>query len=77
MATLSKRPRRTVRRQADAMVWSAGRHRPVIVALHPDGVIGLRLYQTRKEVFINAADAYRRAVAEEAAIRRATRKKAK
>jgi len=69
-------PGSKVTRKTRATVYSRGA-RAVIVTLYPDGVIGLRLTKHRREENVDAADVYRRAVAERVAIERAQRRKRK
>jgi hypothetical protein len=83
METPSKRkrvkwgdPGSKVVRRTSAVVFSAGARR-VIVAVYPDGVIGLRLSKLRREEFINADDAYRNAVMLRKANERAAKRKKK
>ena len=67
---------RVVRRTTVA-VFSMGKRRPVIVAVYPDGRIGLRLTKQQREEFVFADDTYREAVIRRKANERATRKKGK
>ena len=70
-------PGSKVRRATTASVFSAGKRRPVIVTVYPDGIIGLRLSRSRREECIDAATAYREAVISRVAFERAQKRKAK
>jgi len=64
-------------RKTSASVFSAGKRRPVVVAVYPDGIIGLRLLRSRREEFVDAASVYREAVFARVAAERAAKRKAK
>ena len=70
-------PGSKVRRATSAAVFSAGKRRPVIVTIYPDGIIGLRLARSRREEFVDAASEYRRAVLLRVAAERAAKRKGK
>ena len=70
-------PGSKVTRATSAKLFSAGQHRPVIVTLYPDGIIGLRLSRYRKEEYVNAPDIYRQAVMARVAAERAAKRKGK
>jgi hypothetical protein len=83
--TTNKKPRRIpwgapgskVARKTSASVFSAGKRRPVVVSVFPDGVLGLRLLGTRREFFAFADSVYREAVISTKAAEREKRRKAK
>lgn len=66
-------PGSRVVRKTSALVYSRG-SRQVIVAIYPDGIIGLRLSKHRREEFVSASDTYRRAVTTRVALERATKR---
>ena len=70
-------PGSKVARKTAARVFSQGAARPVIVALYPDGVIGLRLSKHRREEYVNAADIYRQAALTRMSLARMAKRKAK
>lgn len=74
---MTTRPRRIVKRVSNATVHSAGKRRPVVVSLYPDGTLGLRLYRARRTVYVDPATVYREAVAYEAAVARAKKRAAR
>lgn len=59
MATLLKK---SVRRESDCCVTHGRKQRPLIVAIHPGDVIGLRLKGCRKEELIAVRLAYTLAI---------------
>lgn len=70
-------PGSKVARKVTALVWSQGKHRPVVVAVYPDGVIGYRLLGERREFYRAAAEDYREAVRLTKAAERAAKRKAR
>ena len=68
---------RPVRRRVAAAVFSQGAHRPVIVTIYPDGLIGLRLHRQRREEYADAASVYRQAVISRVTAERAERRKSR
>jgi hypothetical protein len=70
-------PGSKVTRATSASVFSAGKRKPVIVTLYPDGIIGLRLSRYRKEEYVDAANVYREAVVARVASERAAKRKGK
>jgi hypothetical protein len=64
-------------RRVEAKVWSGGKHRPVVVSVYPDGIVGYRLLGMRREYMRNAADDYREAVRLTVAAERAAKRKAR
>lgn len=81
---MTKKPRKKwgdpgskVTRATSARLFSAGKNRPVVVTLYPDGLIGLRLSRYRKEEYVNASDIYRQALWARVAAERAAKKKAR
>ncbi len=70
-------PGSKVARVTRSTVFSAGKRRPVIVTVYPDGIIGLRLSRTRREEYVDAASTYRSAVISRVAFERAAKRKAK
>lgn len=70
-------PGSKVKRVTRAVIWSAGKNRPVVVSVYPDGVVGTRLLGTQKEVYTRAEDIHRNAVVAETAAKRAAKAKAR
>jgi len=70
-------PGSKVTRATSARLFSAGKNRPVVVTLYPDGLIGLRLSRYRKEEYVNASDMYRQALWARVAMEKAAKKKAR
>jgi hypothetical protein len=70
-------PGSRVARKTEARVFSQGAPRTVIVAIYPDGVIGLRLSKHRREEFVHASDIYRQAVMTRKANERAAKRRKK
>jgi hypothetical protein len=70
-------PGSKVARKTEARVFSQGAPRTVIVAIYPDGVIGLRLSKHRREEFVHASDVYRQAVMQRMVNERLAKRKAK
>lgn len=70
-------PGSKVVRKTGATIFSGGARRPIVVAVYPDGIIGLRLLRHKREEFVDASDIYRQAVVSRVAAERAAKRKAK
>lgn len=70
-------PGSKVARKTGATVFSNGGRRPIIVAVYPDGIIGLRLLRHKREEYVAASDIFRQAVVNRVAAERAAKRAAK
>jgi hypothetical protein len=70
-------PGSKVTRRVEGRVWSAGKHRDVLLSVYPNGTVGYRLLGQRREYFRSAADDYRDALRQTIAAERAAKRKAK
>jgi hypothetical protein len=70
-------PGSKVKRKTTSRVFSAGKYRPVIVTVYPDGVIGLRLHKHKREEYLTADSMYRAAVVARVSAERAAKRKAR
>ena len=72
MATLATKP---VRRRT---TWRAPHVAPqVVISIYPDGTVGLREVRRRREILVDAATIYTRALLDEARKARQERKRAR
>jgi hypothetical protein len=65
---------RVTRKTDGPGVFSAGKRRPVVVSVYPDGTLGLRLLRHKREYFVSAETVYKETVLYTIAAERAKRK---